>query len=131
MPKLTMRLAKLLNVTDAEVGWVPSGLFCAVLESVAILCWFLVLQPNASRVTQSVMQLVTDATKVTNLGNINDAQPLSELDSKVEELIRDVKADRLRLTVDSVMNYYSCARNKAAKLNRLAKDKLNAESQTC
>lgn len=58
-----------------------------------------------------------------------DARPLSELDIKVEELVREVKAGRLKSTVDDVRIYCSCARKTAAKLAQLLKAELSTGTQ--
>lgn len=128
---VTMRLAIWLNVTTGQVGLVTGLLFSIILEGVACLCWYVALQFRDSSVTQSVIPEVAIVPELTGPGNVDDARSrtASELDSKVDELLREVRAGRLKLTVNSVRDYCHCAQKKASELKRLVEARLNAETQ--
>jgi len=128
---VTTQLAKWLGVTISQMGLVTSLLFSFILEGVACLCWYVALQYRDSSVTQMVMPIVTSVMpplipKVVD--RACDVQPLSELDIKIEELVREVKAGRLSLTVNGVRNYCRCAQKKATELKRMVDAKLNTET---
>jgi len=128
---VTTQSAKWLGVTIAQMGLVTSLLFSFILEGVACLCWFVTLQYRDSSVTQLVMPPVTSVTPPlmpTIVDSEYDARPLSELNIMVEELVREVKAGRLSLTVNGVRNYCRCAQKKATELKRMVDAKLNTET---
>lgn len=124
---VTMRLANWLGVTVTQMGLVTSILFSFILEGLACLCWYVALQLRESSVTQPVMRLVTAVSELTPEGSANDTRLLSGLDSKVEELIGEVKAGRLKLTVNGVRDYCRCAQKKAAELKRLVESELRRD----
>lgn len=126
---VTMRLARWLGVTVTQMGLVTGLLFSFVLEGIACLCWYAALQFRDAPVTQPVMPSVTAVPEMTEAGNTEGTRPLSELDSKVEELMREVKSGRLRLTVNGVRDYCRCAQKKAAELKRLVEARLNTDTQ--
>lgn len=128
---VTMRVAKWLGVTVMQMGLVTGLLFSFILEGMACLCWYAALQFRDAPVTQPVMPSVTAVPEVTEVGNTEGTRPLSELDSKVEELMREVKSGRLRLTVNGVRDYCRCAQKKAAELKRLVEARLNTDTQAC
>ncbi len=128
---VTMRLANWTGVTVMQMGLVRSFLFSAILEGVACWCWYVAFQFRDSSATQSVTPLVTAVSEVTNAGNVDVMPPLSILDRQVEELAKEVRAGRLKLTVNSMRAYCRCAQKKATELKRLVEVKLNGESQTC
>lgn len=128
---VTMRLANWSGVTVMQMGLVRSFLFSAILEGVACWCWYIALQIRDSSVSEPAMQIVTAVTELTKVDTVDDPPPLSESDSKIEELIREVRAGRLKLTVNSVRAYCRCAQKRATELKRLVEVKLNGESQTC
>lgn len=125
---VTTQLAKSLGVTISQMGLVTSLLFSFIIEGVACLCWFVALQYRDSPVTQMVTPPVTSvmpAPMPTVVNNSWDVRPLSELDMKVQELAREVKAGRLKATVDDVRSYCGCARKTAANLAQLLKAELS------
>lgn len=129
---VTTQLAKWLGVTIPQMGLVTSLLFSFILEGLACLCWYVALQYRDSSVTQMVTSPVTSVMPPLMpmvVDSACDARPLSELDIKVEELVREVKAGRLKSTVDDVRIYCSCARKTAAKLAQLLKAELNTGMQ--
>jgi hypothetical protein len=128
---VTMRLAKWLGVTVMQMGLVRSLVFSVILEGVACLCWYVALQIRDSSVTRPIMPVVTAVSALTKSENADDIPALSESDSKVEELIREIKAGRLKLTVNGVRDYCHCAQKKAAELKRLVDAKLHAETHAC
>lgn len=128
---MTMQLANWSGVTVMQMGLVRSFLFSAILEGVACWCWYIALQIRDSSVSEPAMQIVTAVTELTKVDTVDDPPPLSESDSKIEELIREVRAGRLKLTVNSVRAYCRCAQKRATELKRLVEVKLNGESQTC
>lgn len=127
---VTARLAKWLDVTNGQIGLVTGFLFSLILEGVACLCWYVAFQFRDSSMTQSTGQIVATEPGGVGTGNANDARPVFRLDSKVDELIREVRAGRLKLTVNDVRDYCRCAQKKASELKRLVEAKLNAEAQT-
>lgn len=131
---VTTQLAKWLGVTISQMGLITSLLFSFILEGLACLCWYVALQYRDSSVTQMVTPPVTSvmpALMPKIMDSACDARPLSELDIKVEELAKEVKAGRLRLTVNGVRNYCSCAQKTATELKRMVDAKLNTETQIC
>ena len=128
---VTTRLAKWLNLTNGQIGLVTGFLFSLILEGVACLCWYVAFQFRDLSMTQPAGQVVAIEPELVGTGNTDDARSVSELDSKVDELIREVRAGRLKLTVNSVRDYCRCAQKKASELKRLVEAKLNAEARTC
>lgn len=129
---VTTQLAKWLGVTVSQTGLVTSLLFSIILEGLACLCWYVALQYRDSSVTRIVIPPVTSvmpALMPTVVDSAYDARPLSESDIKVEELVREVKAGRLKSTVDDVRSYCACSRKTAAKLAQLLKAELRTGTQ--
>lgn len=128
---VTAQLAKWWGVTVMQMGLVTSILFAVILEGLACLCWYIAFRPRDSLLTQAVMQQVTVHSEKVTASSLCASESISEQDTKVDELIREVKAGRLKLTVSAVRNYCQCAQQKAAELKRLAEKKLNAEMLAC
>jgi hypothetical protein len=128
---VTAQLARWLGVTVAQMGLVTSFLFSLILEGVACLCWYIAFRFRDSIVTQIVMEPVTAPAEEMKAGSSDTSGAISEQDSMVDELVREVKAGRLRLTVHAVRDYCRCAQKKAAELKRLAEKRLNAEALAC
>jgi hypothetical protein len=128
---VTTRLAKWLGMTVSQTGLVTSLIFSIILEGVACFCWYVAPQLRDSSVTRPAMQLVTTVTEEAISGNEDDPPRMSDLERKTDELVREVKAGRLKLTVTNVRSYCRCAQTKAAELKRLVETKLNTEASTC
>lgn len=127
---VVMRLATWLGVTASQIGLVTGFLFSLILEGVACLCWYVALLGRSQLMTQSVMPPVTSLLEpTTKRGMAIDAIPKSEQDTQVEELIHEVRAGRLKLTVNGVREHCRCAQKKAAELKRLVEGRLNADTE--
>ena len=127
---VTAQLARWSGLTVTQAGLATSFLFSLILEGVACLCWYTAIRFRDSTVTQIVMEPVT-APSDERTDSSDTFCALSGHDSMVDELVREVKAGRLRLTVHAVRGYCRCAQKKAAELKRLVANKLNAEAQAC
>jgi hypothetical protein len=121
------RLAIWLGVTASLTGLVTGFIVSIILEGLGCVCWYVALQRRDLPATRSVMQPVTTVTEEAINGNADFTQPLSPLDGKVEELIREVKAGRLKLRVFDVREYYGCAQETASELRRLVDAELNSK----
>lgn len=122
---VTAQLARWFGVTVAQMGLVTSFLFSLILEGVACLCWYIVFRFRDSTVSQVIMEQVTALSEEMKAGSSGTFWVISEQDSKVEEIVREVKAGRLKLTVNAVRSYCRCAQKKAAELKRLVEERLN------
>jgi len=130
-----MQLANWFGVTAMQMGLVKSFLFSVILEGLACLCWYMGLQSRDSAVpltvTPPVTQLVTVVSDLQNNGSVDYLEPCLDLDNQVEEFVQEVKAGRLKVTVNSVREYFHCGQEKARKLRQLVGEKLNADAQAC
>jgi hypothetical protein len=119
---VTARLAALPGVTNARLDLYVSLAFAAVLESTACLLWWIALLPQGtSPVTDRrdpVSAVTTDVPDVTTA----DAPPvpvMTEPETEVTRLRREIEAGLLRPTVASIRNRLGCSQAKAAALRKL------------
>lgn len=119
---VTARLAALRGVTDARLELLTSLAFAAVLECMACLLWWIALLPQGtSPVTDhhepvpSVTADVPDATTAV----APPAPLMTEPETEVTKLRRDIEAGLLRPTVASIRKYLGCSQAKAAALRKL------------
>jgi len=122
---VTARLATLRGVTDARLELLTSLVFAAVLEGMACLLWWIALVPQGtSPVTDRrdpVSAVTTDVPDVTTA----DAPPvpvMTEPETEVTRLRREIEAGLLRPTVASIRNRLGCSQAKAAALRKLVID---------
>ncbi|MBX9899619.1 MAG: hypothetical protein K2Y28_02445 [Burkholderiaceae bacterium] len=125
---VTVRVATWSGLTLAQVELVRGLLFSVILEGVACLCWYLAFQSDEARVTQPKPQLVEFVTEMEVEKN-NDANLNSDFDPLVEKLVEEVRAGKLKLSVDAVRKYCNCAQAKASKLTQLVRRKLITDAQ--
>ena len=128
---VTTGLAKWLGMTVSQTGLVTSLIFSFILEGIACFCWYVAPQFRDLPTTRPVMQVVTTVTEETIAGIAEEPPSVSDLERKISELVMEVKAGRLKLTVTDVRAYCRCAQTKAAELKRLVETKLNSEARTC
>lgn len=128
---VTGQLARWLGVTVMQMGLVTGFLFSCVLEGMACLCWYIVFRLRDFSVTQAVMRPVTALSKEKTAEDLNASGAISDQDTQIDELVRAVKAGRLKLTVTAVRSYCRCAQKKAAELKRLVEEKLETETLAC
>ncbi len=126
---VTTRLAKSLDMTVSQVGLVISFLFSVILEGVACLCWYIALLPRDSTMTHQDAQSVTKALDLPVRDITAITHSLPALPSLVEELIKEVRAGQLKLTVSAIREYCKCAQNTAADLRRQVAERLDADAQ--
>lgn len=128
---VTVRLADWLHVTNSQMGTVTSFLFFLVLEGTGVYCWYLVCQRRDSTVNQSVKSMVTAITEVTKVDTSDVTLPLSDLEKKAEEVLREFKAAGIKVTVRNIQPYFSCAQREATEIRRLVAAKLNPGTIAC
>lgn len=118
---VTARLAGLFATTGTRVELLSGLAFAGVLEGVACLLWFLVLQPPAR--TDVVMPDPV-ATVTTGNGAVAPGLPAVTPDSRdwqqseVVQLARDVAAGRVRATVADIRRHLHCSQARASSLRR-------------
>jgi hypothetical protein len=119
---VTARLAALRGVTDARLELLTSLAFAAVLEGMACLLWWIALLPQGtSPVTdhrEPVPTVTADIPVVTAAG-APPAPLMTEPETEVTKLRRDIEAGLLRPTVASIRKYLGCSQAKAAALRKL------------
>ncbi|WGS51112.1 hypothetical protein LFL96_06305 [Paraburkholderia sp. D15] len=119
---VTAWMAALRGVADARLELLTSLVFAAVLEGMACLLWSIALLPqDTSSVTnhpEAVPTVTADLSDVTTA----DAPPapvMTEPETEVTKLRRDIEADLLRPTVASIRKHLGCSQAKAAALRKL------------
>lgn len=124
------RVSTTIGVTVAETELIAALLFAVILEGTACLCWYLVFQSRESSVTHPVtMAVMSELGPVCTLTSVDsrslaEADQKTESDLKIDELVREVKAGRLKLTVNNVRKHFKCAQKKAGELKALAEQQL-------
>lgn len=118
---VTAQLATLRGGTDARFELLTSLAFAAVLEGMACLLWWIALLPQGtSPVTDRrdpLPAVTTDVPDVTTA----DAPPapvVTEPETEVTKLRRDIEAGLLRPTVAGIRQHLGCSQAKAAALRR-------------
>jgi len=118
---VTARLAALRGVADARLELLTSLVFAAVLEGMACLLWWIALLPqDTSPVTdrrEPVPAVAADVPGVTT----TDAPPapvMTEPETEVARLRRDIEAGRVRPTVASIRQHLGCSQAKATALRK-------------
>lgn len=118
---VTARLAALRGVTDARLELLASLVFAAVLEGMACLLWWIVLLPHdTSSVTdrrESVSAVTLDLPVVTT-ADLPIVPAVTEPETEVTKLRRDIEAGLVRPTVTSIRQHLGCSQTKAAALRR-------------
>lgn len=119
---VTARMAALQDVTDTRLDLYVSLAFAALTESTACLMWWIAQLPQGmSPVTdhRSPVPAVTiDVSDVTTA----DTPPvpvMTEPETEVMKLRRDIEAGLLRPTVASIRQHLGCSQAKAAALRKL------------
>ncbi|WCM19779.1 hypothetical protein NDK50_20585 [Paraburkholderia bryophila] len=122
---VTAQLATLRGVTDARLELLTSLVFAAVLEGTACLMWWIaLLPPGTSPVTDRrapvPAQVTTDVSDVTtaDVPIVASVPAVTEPESEVTKLRRDIEAGLLRPTVASIRQHLGCSQAKAAAMRR-------------
>ncbi|GJH07717.1 hypothetical protein CBA19CS11_02785 [Caballeronia novacaledonica] len=116
---VTVRMAALRGLTDARLELLTSLVFAAVLEGMACLLWWIALLPP-SPVTDhraSVPAVTSDVPDVTT-ADVPTSPTVTEPETEVTKLRRDIEAGLLRPTVASIRQHLGCSQAKAASLRR-------------
>ncbi|WP_244746187.1 hypothetical protein [Paraburkholderia terricola] len=118
---VTARMAALRGVADARLELLTSLVFAAVLEGMACLLWWIALLPQGtSPVTDRrdpVPAVTTDVPDVT-AADAPPAPVMTEPETEVTRLRRDIKAGLVRPTVASIRQHLGCSQARAAALRR-------------
>jgi len=118
---VTARLAALRGVADVRLELVTGLVFAAVLEGMACLLWWMALLPqDIPPVTDrrtSVPAVTADVSNVTTAG-APPAPVMTEPETEVVRLRRDVEAGLVRPTVASIRQHLGCSQAKATALRR-------------
>lgn len=118
---VTARLAALRGVADARLELVTGLVFAAVLEGMGCLLWWIALLPqDTPRVPDrrtSVTAVRANVSDVTTAG-APPAPVMSEPETEVIRLRRDVEAGVVRPTVASIRKHLGCSQAKATALRR-------------
>jgi hypothetical protein len=123
---VTTRLAVLQGVTDARLDLFTSLAFAAVLESAACLFWWIALLtpqetlPVPNR--HEPVPAVTASIPVVTAAGASIAHSLTEPETEVMKLRRDIEAGLVRPTVESIRKRLCCSQAKAAALRKLVID---------
>lgn len=121
---VTFRVATLLNLTVAQFGLVMNFVFSCILEGIACLCWYIVVGNRYSRLALRTKDCHLNQTVATTNSDCTDLKSEIELNNKVVTLVKEVREGNLKLTVNEVRKYFSCAQATAANLKRMAEERL-------
>jgi len=121
---VTARLATLRGVTGAPLELVTSLAFAAVLEGLACLLWWIALPQGASFVTdrRDPVSVVTANVPDVTTADAPAAPVMTEPETEVTKLRRDIEAGLVRPTVASIRQYLGCSQARAAALRKLVID---------
>ncbi|KLU23129.1 hypothetical protein EOS_27330 [Caballeronia mineralivorans PML1(12)] len=112
---VTARLAILCGVTSSKLDLFAGLAFAAVLEGVSCLLWCIALLPIAQTAPvaagNEAVVLVTPDPPLSALS-------VTEQETEVTQLARDIAAGLVRPTVSGIRRYLSCSQAKAAALRR-------------
>ncbi|WP_043352380.1 hypothetical protein [Cupriavidus basilensis] len=120
---VTGRLAALFGTTVARVDLLSGLTFAAVLEGVSCLLWTIALHPRPAQGAAAVVPPVT-ASHEADGNRALDNDPVTPLpggassDPDVTQLVQDVAAGRLRLTVADIRRHLGCSQARATALRR-------------
>lgn len=109
---VTTRLAAVIGTTQASVALLAGLTFAAVLECVACLLWWLALMPTEHK------PQIADRRKATPLVTRPAPTYVSETESEVTKLKRDIEAGIVNPTVASIRQHLGCSQAKAAALRK-------------
>jgi len=119
---VTARLATLRGVTDARLELLTSLAFAAVLEGMSCLLWWIALLPlDTTPVTdrrEPVSVVTANAPDVTT-ADASAAPVMTEPETEVTRLRRDIEAGLVRPTVASIRKHLGCSQSRAAALRKL------------
>ncbi|NKJ47205.1 hypothetical protein CIC12_10715 [Burkholderia sp. SG-MS1] len=125
---VTARMAVLRGVVDARLELLTSLVFAAVLEGMACLLWCIALlthgrSPDTDR-RDPVPVVTTDVPDVTmaDVSIVAIVPAVTEPETEVTKLRRDIEAGLLRPTVTSIRKRLGCSQAKAAALRKLLID---------
>jgi hypothetical protein len=122
---VTARLAALRGVTDTRLDLYVSLAFASVLESTACLLWWIALLPRGTLpVTDRrghVPAVTNDVSDITTADKpiVAIVHAVTEPETEVTKLRRDIEAGLLRPTVTSIRQHLGCSQAKAAALRKL------------
>lgn len=125
---VTARLAALRGVKDTRLDLYVSLAFAAVTESTACLMWWIALLPHGtSPVTDRrdpIPAVTTDVSDVTtaDVPIVASVPAVTEPETEVTKLRRDIEAGLVRPTVASIRQYLGCSQARAAALRKLVID---------
>ncbi|CAG4911605.1 hypothetical protein [Paraburkholderia saeva] len=123
---VTSRVAAFVGIAAARIDLLSGLAFAAVLESVACLLWFVVLQARDPMTVSAVAPPQTVPVAVSNEVVTTGHTPAVELvtlqqdghESEVTRLAGEIAAGRVRATVSDIRRYLGCSQAKATALRR-------------
>jgi hypothetical protein len=118
---VTARLATLRGVTDARLELLTSLAFAAVLEGMACLLWWIALLPlDTTPVTdrREPVSVVTANVPDVTTADAPAAPVMTEPETEVTRLRRDIEAGLVRPTVASIRQHLGCGQSRAAALRK-------------
>ncbi len=118
---VTARMAALWGVADIRLELLASLVFATVLEGMACVLWWIALLPQGtSPVTdhRSPVPAVTIDVSDVTMADTPPVPVMTEPETEVTKLRRDIEAGLLRPTVASIRQHLGCSQAKAAALRR-------------
>ncbi|OIT17663.1 hypothetical protein BL243_04835 [Ralstonia solanacearum] len=116
---VTVRLAALLGTTVTRIDLLTGLVFATVLESVACLLWTVTLGPRpAAPATRSIPEPVALSHPTVTASHEPDGNPVVPPNPDLTQLVRDVEAGRVRVTVADIRRYLGCSQARAVALRR-------------
>jgi hypothetical protein len=123
---VTSRVAAFVGIPEARVDLLSGLAFAGVLEGVACLLWFVVLQARDPAAVAAVMPPQTEPVTASNEVVTTSHAPADELvtaqtedpESDATRLAAEIAAGRVRATVADIRRYLGCSQAKATALRR-------------
>jgi hypothetical protein len=118
---VTARLAALRGVMDARLELFTGLAFAALLEGMACLLWWIALLPQEiSPITdgRELASVVTADVPVVTAAEVPVIPAVTEPETEVTRLRRDIEAGLVRPTVASIRKHLGCSQSRAAALRK-------------